>query len=139
MLFGHHVSSTSEISFVEGKPCNLAGLGSYIQGFERRRMLKTKDMMHKYIIQSEKQSEEGCSPIVEGVLYRSGLEPGCGLRFWSANGKPEDISGFTTTTSPMQGWQESQRRKRFDFARAILFSCTTPASRTEFLPKSFGS
>lgn len=41
-------------------------------------------------------------PLVAGVEYFSGLDPGWGYRFNEAIGKPLEISGFTTTASPVQ-------------------------------------
>lgn len=40
------------------------------------------------------------APFVAGVEYFSGREPGWGYLFSAGIGRPEDISGFTTTASP---------------------------------------
>ena len=40
------------------------------------------------------------APLVAGVLYFSGLEPGWGYLFKEGIGRPLEISGFTTVASP---------------------------------------
>jgi hypothetical protein len=40
------------------------------------------------------------TPFVAGVEYFSGLEPGWGYLLTLAMGRPLEISGFTTVTSP---------------------------------------
>jgi len=40
-------------------------------------------------------------PFVAGVLYSSGLDAGGGRLWMLAMGRPDEISGLTTTASPM--------------------------------------
>lgn len=47
---------------------------------------------------TKKKKEE---PLVAGVEYFSGREAGGGQRLRFGKGRPEEISGFTTTTSPV--------------------------------------
>ena len=58
------------------------------------------------------------APFVAGVEYFSGREPGWGYLFNSGIGRPEEISGFTTTASPVldvsdRARTESPRRTKF--------------------------
>lgn len=46
-----------------------------------------------------------------GVLYLSGLDPGGGRRWRLAIGRPEDISGFTTTASPGLTFEHKELNK----------------------------
>lgn len=43
------------------------------------------------------------APLVAGVEYFSGLEPGGGNLFMPCNGRPLEISGLTTIASPRMG------------------------------------
>jgi hypothetical protein len=48
-------------------------------------------------------------PLLAGVEYFSGREPGGGCRFMVGRGRPLDIAGSTATALPiLEGWQQFQ-------------------------------
>jgi hypothetical protein len=68
--------------------------------------------------------KRGTKPLVAGLEYLSGREPGGGCRFRVGRGRPLDISGSTATASPAQGFNDE-------------FSAQQSENRpTEFLPKA---
>jgi hypothetical protein len=63
-------------------------------------------------------------PLVAGVAYGSGREPGGGIRFMEGSGNPELISGFTTTLSPVN--------------RLVAYKVHSSACLLSFFQKPFG-
>lgn len=57
------------------------------------------------------------SPFVAGVEYFSGLDPGGGYLLMFAMGRPVDISGFTTTTSPRTRCQLRMKSRTSQYER----------------------
>lgn len=66
-------------------------------------------------------------PLVAGVEYFSGREPGGGCRFKDGRGRPLDIAGSTATASPI-----AARRARQETLNMIQGEKTL----TKFLPKA---